>query len=294
MNIRVYSIALGILLTACTDPAPTGVNPAVEKPSFTITNTNEPAGFTNIASLDGTTIPPATFGTVSGGTGKWYTTTGAPRLTVTTDASAPGSPDSVLDTKFPSGWSAGTSPVWFQGWEGSSQSNPTQYSKVYIHYWVKVGDSTGYENEPVGTKFGFLSYGQAPATGRNQGIMQLHGNGSTSVMTNIPLYFRQQGNVTGLYTPNTGGGSGNISTNVWHEIEWLFQINSAADSADGSLTVWVDGSKSHDYTNVVYMTAGNTKKFQWYMWQPVWGGNGAAVRSRIDHIQMDHLYISAQ
>ncbi len=293
MRRRWLTLATVLAVAGCAPAEPTQPStPFNGVPPLLISHPNEPAGFTAIASLNGGALPTSTWGTVAGGIGKWILYSTGSNLTLANDSTATGSPDSVISTRYPNGWTSGTAPVWFAGWEGTSSGTPTQYSELYVHQWVFIGDSTGYQNEPVGTKFGFVGYADAPSNARNQGLWQLKGNNSVSVMTSIPFWFRQQGNVTRSMSANVGPGS--ISAGAWHDIETHFKINSAADSADGVLEIWVDGVATHSYSDVVYMTTGKTRKFQWYAWDPVWGGNTGATRTRKDYVLMDHLYLSAK
>lgn len=235
-------------------------------------------------------LPATVYGPVSGWTGSWmYSGVGMalePATSVLIDS--PG----LLRTEFLASTPSGRAPTSLAGWSGP-QASPSQYRQVYFSQWVMAGVGAGYQNNPVGTKFGFFGYGQAPHLARNQSFMILKGTGATSVMTGMELRFEQQGIVARHLAPNRNVELANMVTGLWHQVEVLLEVNSAADMADGKLDIWLDGVLIHHWTDMVYQTSGNTNLFQWYDWNPTWGGSGGA-RTQADNIWIDHLYISGE
>lgn len=47
-----------------------------------------------------------------------------------------------------------------------------------------------------------------------------------------------------------------------------------------------------DYSDVVYLTPGNTAHFNLWKWNPTWGGQNGPIKSRPDYIQIDDVYLS--
>lgn len=249
---------------------------------------NEPIGYQRIVESYMDKLAPKASAPVAGWAGVWeYSGSGMvlePATNVLT--SSPG----VLRTVFGSSLHAGRAPTGLLTWSGT-QSVPKLYRKVYFSQWVKVGTTAGFQNNPVGTKFGFFSYGQNLTKTRNQSFMILKGNGASSVMTAMEIRFSQQGIVARDLIPNRNISQAKLTTGVWHQVELVLETNSSAGVADGKFKMWLDGVQIHDWSNMVYLTAGNTRKFQGYNWNPTWGGM-TGVRTRTDNIWMDHLYIS--
>ena len=64
--------------------------------------------------------------------------------------------------------------------------------------------------------------------------------------------------------------------------------------ANGTLKVWINGTQTHNYSNVVWRTSDAPSLFFGRMWDPTWGGNGNVPnKSRNDFLWIDHVYISA-
>jgi hypothetical protein len=203
------------------------------------------------------------------------------------DASAPQSPDSVGQTLFPNGQPSGSAPVWFDGW-GVGGYASAFYSKLYVSLWVRIG-GTDYENQAVGTKMGFIGYGQDPSGAANQGFAMLIGNGSQSIGSAFNLGFWQQNNVSRDMNQNVNT-SKVMTVGPWHHWEWEMELNTLG-SSNGVFKWWVDGTLITSYSDVVYITSGNTFGFYNYRWNPTWGGQGG-TKTRNDYMYMDHIYIS--
>ncbi len=233
-------------------------------------------------------IPATAYGPVSGWSGNWMYSGAGMALEPATNLllDSPG----VLRTEFLASTLSGRAPTSLAGWSGT-QSNPSQYRRVYLSQWVMAGVGAGYQNNPVGTKFGFFGYGQPAHLARNQSFLLLKGTGITSVMTGMELRFEQQGVVDRSLAPNRNTAEAQLGTGLWHQVEVLLEVNSAPGLPDGQLHIWLDGVLIHQWTDMVYLTLNNTNLFQWYDWNPTWGGS-SGVRTQADNIWMDHLYIS--
>jgi hypothetical protein len=139
-----------------------------------------------------------------------------------------------------------------------------------------IGTTSGYWNHPVGTKLGFFGYAEPTSAARNQMFLLVKGTGVAPgvLQTAMPLRVVQQNNVSRTHTCS---GGNIMTTGVWHHLEIVAQINSGAGASDGSLELWLNGTKRLTATDVVYRTSGATKKFYWYRWNPTWGGNTATA-----------------
>lgn len=249
---------------------------------------NEPPSFVRFAEHNMSSLPsyPKTLGGLAGA---WF---GFPQndpdlVIVNPDTSAPESPPLTIRTRFPSNLNGGSAPVNLGGWDAAGSGPAGQKSKVYISMWVKILGND-YENHPVGTKMGFIAYGEATTLAQNQGVFRLKGTGNQSINSSYKVEVHQQNHVNRVLVQQI---SGNIMTvGVWHHWEMVMELNTLGQ-ADGILKWWVDGNLAMDYDDVQYITPGNLQRFHGYKWNPTWGGTGNR-RTRDDFIAIDHIYIS--
>lgn len=247
---------------------------------------NEPAGFTAFAEHNFTGLP--TNGQTLGQLlGTWVATVSGNLGIITPDLTAPASSPNMLQTRFPNNLAAGTAPVSMSGW---ASAGPTfEVKKMYLAVWVKL-KLPDYENQSVGTKMGFIGYGPSPFnTARNQGFFLMKGTGSTAVGTAFRMSFEQQGHVS-RSLPQNANSSPLMTAGQWHEWELLVELNTLGQ-ADGTLKMWIDGTLILNYSNMVWISTGNTHGFYEYRWNPTWGGIGGA-KTRDDFVLIDHAYIS--
>ena len=249
---------------------------------------NEPAGYVPFAINGYSSIPTgdAAPGEPAGELGRWFASPqGNPNLTIESDGSAPESPSTVVQTRFRSTLPAGSSPVITGGWDESGE----QKSKVYFSMWIKIV-GPDYENHPTLTKMGFFAYAEATTAANNEGFFTLEGTGQRVITSSFTVAFRQQNNVNRNLFPNVDT-SPLMTCGTWHQWEAVLELNSAPGVADGTFQMWIDGTQTHDYSNMVYTTPGDTNKFFLWKWVPVWGGQGSS-RTRDDSMQIDNVYLS--
>jgi hypothetical protein len=250
---------------------------------------NEPAGFVRFAEHNMSSLP-AYPRSIGGLAGSWF---GFPQndpdlVLVTPDTAAPESPPNVIQTKFKQGLNAGSAPVNMGGWDAAGSGAAGQKSKMYLSVWVKIV-GPDYENQLVGTKLGFVGYAEASNSAANQGYWLLAGNGATSIQNSFQMSFFQQNNVTRRMNQNASTAR-LMTAGVWHQWEVVLELNTLGQ-ANGVFKMWVDGTLIMNYSDVVYITTGETNRFFSWKWNPTWGGIGG-VRSRSDQINIDHVYMS--
>lgn len=300
--IAALALASGLGLAACSSEpmAPAladsvttaSVIPVPSAPaSLVLANVNAPAGYTTLADNRFDIKPPwprANTGTV----GSWWSNSPTnPNLTIATDASAPVSAGSVIRTKFYAGQNSGVAPVNMGGWIGPATMN---YRKLYFSMWIKI-EGTNFENQQAGTKAGFFGVGN-PNTAQNQLFFFLNnGMSAQRLQSDFQVVFMQQN----IPQPN-GWTSRNLNQNVskthlmtvggWHHWEAVMSVNTMG-SANGTFQMWIDGTQTHNYNNVVYITPTAPYGFNSWKWNPTWGGSGG-TRTRTDYIDIDQVFIS--
>jgi len=250
---------------------------------------NEPPGFVRFAEHNMSSLPsyPRSLG---GLLGSWF---GYPQndpdlVLVTPDTSAPESPPNVIQTIFKAGLPSGNAPVNMGGWDASGTGAAGQKSKMYVSLWVKIV-GVDYENQLAGTKLGFIGVGESPSGASNEGYWFMGGTGAQAIQSSFQMSFIQQNQVSRRMNQNRTSARV-MTVGSWHHWECLFEINNVG-SPDGIFRMWVDGTLIMDYSDVEYITPGNTNRFFSWKWNPTWGGIGG-TRTRSDQINIDHVYLS--
>ena len=301
--VRVTSFTAFLLLMSCTDFHPSdpgsltpgaGENVTRVDPEFTslsvlppivtsASSPNEPSTYIRFAENDLTSLPKGL--SVPSLAGIWYNYPYTdPDLTVVQTTSLPRSSVKFLSTRFPAGLRASVAPVNFGGWDASKRTK----SKVYMSVWMRLRGAT-YENQAAGTKIGFLSYGKPSTSTANQGFLFLNGYTQQGAYSSFHLKFVQQGHIARNLYQNVDSRR-LVTAGPWHRIETLYEINTIGQ-ANGKMKVWVDGILIMDYADVEYINAAYPVKFNYWKWNPTWGGT-AGTRTRTDYIDIDHVYMS--
>ena len=221
--------------------------------------------------------------------GDWGSPSNTTRVSISQDVAAPVSPNSVLDTRFPTGMESGIAPVTWRAWAPGA---PT-YRKLYVSLWIKLPGAT-FQNQPVGTKLWYVGYGNKDQD--NDGFLVLQGTGQVEDMSAIRLVMNvsetdDRDGPSYAHTQNVDGRA-LVTVGQWHHIE-VYLAQGTVDQHDGTVRIWVDGTKVSDYTNMKFLDSRHsfTMGFFDWQWTPVWGGVGG-TRTREDHILLDHIYIS--
>ena len=261
-------------------------------PSQPGTNPNEPAGFQRFAEND-LTVPLLDYTAATGLLGLWRAEILDSDNTYVADAAAPKSPLPVFQGKYPAGWTAGYTPIKWEGWDGAANSlgYGTEMAQMYLSLWIRF-PGADYENQSVGTKFFYLGVGESKASAGNQLYTMLYhpsGAGQT-IASNFPVSMEQQSAVAGVNNRTEITAAPVFSIGAWHRMEFVLQLNTIGQ-ANGVFRWWIDGTLVMDYRDMIYVDAANPLGFFTFKFWPYWGGGGG-TRTRDDYIQVDHLYLS--
>jgi hypothetical protein len=270
-----------------TDSVPVGMRATASRGG----HPNEPPGYVRFAENDGSVLESRepsehVFG-------QWEARRDrrpVPHLQVREDNSAPTSPPTIVRTRFPAQQRAGSAPVSWSGWDEAGNSDG-QKSKVYLSLWMRI-PTPDYENQEVGTKWGFLAYGRDPArsgSALNDGYFLLVGGGRQAIRSAFRMRFHQQGFVERVLDQNVMRRPV-FTCGQWHHLEVVAEVNSPG-ARNGIFRMWVDGQQIMNYSDVVYTTPERRFKFTGWKWNPTWGGR-EGVKTREDLVDFDHVYIS--
>lgn len=258
---------------------------------------NEPGGYTRIFEHGWSTLQ-TTNGAWDADTAGRVTTDGNGQyISQTNDTAAPVTPPKTLAVIYPSGLAIGNAPCNLVAWDADFNAAGTEFSKMYIRFYVKfLGNGVDYQAYGGTNKLFFIGYGLAQGGSNvpNQGIIKtvpFDGSGLIRNVTGLQWYFAQQGTVDRDSIPTTGLVPCGANA-AWQQHEVLFEVNSGADVADGVLTWYLNGVQTLNQTDMVWKTAGNTTGFWRVTLNPTFGGTGSGEKTRNDFVLIDHLYIS--
>jgi hypothetical protein len=248
--------SLALLIVACRSTT----GPALEE-SRSVSSapssagwTNQPAGFTKLTDWPMEAL---------NGEG-W---SGNRLVTIVTDATAPHSPSSVGQWRYPAGFAGGSAPanMW--------RDLPAAFNEGFVGIWWKP--SNPWQGHPSGVNKIYFLFGGACGNL----IPVMYGP------TGGPYELRvapEWGDWRWL-TPNVTPGL--ITLGAWHKIELYFKYNTPGN---GIIRWWMNGTLVGDYTNISFPSSGCFGGFQF---SPTWGGVGD-TKSQTDYFWYDHAYIS--
>ncbi|HUT87702.1 MAG TPA: Ig-like domain-containing protein [Candidatus Heimdallarchaeota archaeon] len=276
---KARSVVASAALTVTTGapPPPTGNYP------------NEPAGYTVAFENDFDQVPhspPGVYGAAAGT--DWWDEYDDGKLSLVVDGTAP-APDvngKAIRWAFPDGQPSGSSPVNFNINTLAGSERHEQYVSVLM-----MIEGSDFENQSTGCKLGYFGYAEDQDGVFNQCIIMFFNQTAVQAIEGplLELGFIQQGATTGeRYLHANVGATLHFPIGQWNQVEYLMKMNSVG-SANGELHVWVNGTKYHEHTDIVYRTAGLNKGFQGWKNEPVWGGIGG-TKTRADYWRVAHLY----
>lgn len=217
------------------------------------------------------------------GTGQegWKGTWRAPSFnhaTVKSDAAAPPPFDHFIRTRYPDGMRDGVGPVHWYGWDADGIF--TGFREVRIQKWMRIGgDRDDFESHPVGTKMGFMGAGACDGV-RAELYPLLEGGLRSSFTVRIIQQFLDRKYMTQNVT-----GDRVVEAGRWQKWEYHMVLNDLGKE-NGVMRLTVDGEPIIDYDDVKYRDHENPCGLQVWRWNPTWGGNSGAVKSRDDFIDI--------
>lgn len=236
---------------------------------------NEPAGLT-VRNDYGWSDNPNVNGPI--GTSGWASTGGdASRVD---DLTAPLSPPSVLQIRYPVGFGGGNGPIncWFD-------IPGPNVRELFIGFWVKV--SNPWQGHPSGVnKLGFVTSGGT----QHYALMPVM-KGSGAIYT----LQQQIAETTVPENPAYGGWlTQNVATppftlGVWHRVEMYLKYGTSPTSYNGIMQQWLDGVLVMNYSDINYADDG----VDGWKINPTWGGVGSA-KSETDYMWFDHVHTSTR
>jgi uncharacterized protein YjdB len=230
---------------------------------------NEPAGFRTWSDADWSSLTPPgwawSFG--QGGNG-----------TLSTDATAPVSPSSVLQIKFPLGFTGtGTEPAKVY------LNDPGAPRPTELYVGLEMMVSNPWQGHSSGVnKILFLNTG----TTTDALVVEMFGT--------APPYHLQYAAFEMGATENHQWLTQNVTNpaftlGVWHKIEIYCKYSTTSSSYDGIVKTWLDGVLVMNYTDINWAHDG----FGEQQIAPTWGGvDNTQVKTETDYYWIDHIRFS--
>ncbi|HTE47308.1 MAG TPA: Ig-like domain-containing protein [Gemmatimonadaceae bacterium] len=239
---------------------------------------NEPAGFTTISDQPWDQSPARSVRAPLG----WVDDAGngASALSIVTDATSPyqSANHNVIDGLFPAGMPGGGAPFYVY----RPFSAVEQFKNLYICVYLKHDANFDNTNGNAGTKFLW------PAGDQVQGSQTYLSHDGPD----MEFMVIQQGGVDRQLRANLSAPAALMAQyrGQWVRYELEFKSNTSNGAADGALNVWINGTKTHQYTNVNWQMAA-ARTWLSLAWNPTYGGGTHPVPHN-QHQYMDHIHIS--
>ena len=202
--------------------------------------------------------------------------------------------------RYNAGFASGNGPI------STSYNIASANRKTGLYLRINCAVSSNWYGESSGVnKIYFLPAGSSPA-----GPLYLSAQGATTGalqfqprLQNAPAnVFGNGSGGTRNLTANTGLGSATITRGTRFAAELIVRMNTCqADgtpNGDGTCEVWVNGTKTHNYTDVCYRGNGTLSNLipassLWTeaRWNPTWGGNH--VGETVPALQYMYMYDAA-
>lgn len=261
---------------------------------------HEPPDHVPIAEHAFDTLPPAPPPGACAGpgieAGCWFTHDPGGNLSAVSEPGAPKSPPGVLEVRYRAGVEAGAGVGLFQGWEDRGQHANTEYRALYESGWVRV-PGPDFEMNAAGVKFlGYVGVGRSGGEALPTQVYFFSDNlphtGEAEVRQATNLAVVQQGHQDRRLDQNVVSEP-LFTFGAWHHYEILMTLNDPG-RANGTVRLWLDGRLILDHADVRWRDAANPSGFWGRRWDPIWGGAGGGPKTRADHLQIDHVYMSGR
>jgi hypothetical protein len=195
-----------------------------------------------------------------------------------------------LRLTYPTNLSGGYSPVRF-GHAIPSAGTGWYYQRMLVRFspnWTLSGNVAMKFCEP-----------RTQQQGSGQGPNENHVIGAHDFETNsVNAFFYvllqgPNGHFEDLFEQPQYSPASNLKGGGWHLIEVLFTPESTPGAGNGSYTGWVDGVQIANYTNVLWLAAGNQVGWPYLMFDPTYGG-GSHNPAQSMYWDFDQLYVSTR
>jgi hypothetical protein len=253
---RTLRFTAGTLTTATSTIVTLSTPPVSPPPSGSCPN--EPAGSTTINDQSWDQIPNSSLHPMG-----WIDDDGraASKLSTVNDPTSPyaSANHNVVAGLFRQGDAGGSGPFYVYRPFASGE----QFKNLYICVYMKHSANFDNSNGNAGTKFLW------PAADRVQGAETY----VTFDGSDMNVGINQQGATNREMYSNLGAsGAGRVlnKRGSWVRYEFLLKGNTSG-SANGEMHIWLDGVKTHQYTNVNW-TMGSSRTWQSLAWNPTYGG----------------------
>ena len=220
---------------------------------------NEPSGFVTMTDQPFSTLTSLGWRVASDPSGN---------LTAVNDATAPQSPSSVMQVRYPAGFTGGSAPGTLYYAHGATK-------EVYAGFYWKP--SSSWQNHP--SNVNKIAFWQSQGSGNNAYLM-MYGGGSYHLDAAIayPTVTHMQANVNRTV----------VTLGQWHRIEWHLKYATTSGGADGVLEWWLDGVLQGRYTDI--RTPADAGYIE-YQISPTWGGIGSS-KAQTEYYWYDHVRLS--
>jgi hypothetical protein len=189
------------------------------------------------------------------------------------------SASNVVAGLFPQGSPGGSGPFYIYRTMGAAE----QYKNIYICVYMKHSSDFDNTNGNAGTKFLWPAGDQVQGTGTYFTF-----NGSS-----MDFGVNQQGgnsNNREMYANLGVSGTVFSKRGQWVRYEVLMKANTDNSTPNGQLHIWIDGVKTHQYTDVNWQMS-SARTWLSLAWNPTYGGGLNPVpHNQYEYI--DHLRVS--
>jgi hypothetical protein len=193
--------------------------------------------------------------------------------------SEPSAPNSsgVVRITYPSGFKAGSAPGAF--YPSRSFGGRTAY------YSATFRVSDNFEGNPTNINKFIHFY----ICGLNRVFLMGYGNGLTPALGLQQLAYAYNGGTASRLDPNQGSAS--FVRGKWHRVELVLVANTPGQR-DGSIAMWLDGTRILEYTGIGFCADGSGK-WEGINHSPTWGGAEGVVSSSF-FVEWDHIRMSSK
>jgi hypothetical protein len=216
---------------------------------------------------------------------------GDPYFSIQTEPTGPRPDEAVGQALFPAGFAAGSGPIM------TYFNVAVARTKLYVQFYFRV--SSNWQGQQAGiNKVLFLWHGAGPSV-----YLTVGGQGSG------PLYFRVntqfpstiQTKDFSFGNPSFGGTAIECVRGTWYLWEVLLESNTTANTPDGRIRSWINGTQLTDsnievpaqdaFPGLIMWETGKSPNWTQVSWNPTWGGVGGTVTNNMFQ-QIDFLRVS--